>query len=103
MSYYFVGVYLEEFSFGGREEGGWWYNEGELVEDPEILQKVGVPKIFLDFNEAMQYHAEQQNVVNLLNVGRRPKSSVLSDGIYSAMFFEDDIVKHYSQTRPHYK
>jgi len=30
---YRVGVYEERDSYGGREEGGWWYNEGDLVHE----------------------------------------------------------------------
>lgn len=30
---YRVGVYEERDSYGGREEGGWWYNTGELVHE----------------------------------------------------------------------
>lgn len=27
----FVNVYLEALAYGGPEEGGWWYTEGELM------------------------------------------------------------------------
>ena len=34
---YFIGVYLVERSYGGPEEGGWWYNSGSSVTLQDLL------------------------------------------------------------------
>lgn len=32
-----VAVYLTQRLYGGPEEGGWWYNAGELCTDPALI------------------------------------------------------------------
>ena len=42
---YRVGVYEERDSYGGGEEGGWWYNQGDLVhESRPFMTKRGASK-----------------------------------------------------------
>jgi len=37
---FWVACYLTSRSYGGSAEGGWWFDEGELVTDPDIYVSV---------------------------------------------------------------
>lgn len=104
---YFVGVYLTDRVYGGPEEGGWWYDCGELVTEPsfyEGLEVKALPEAFLTIEEA--YHSAnkiQESLDKTVNVGRRPKSSVLSEGEYEALVMEGSLPNHYPERRPFYE
>jgi hypothetical protein len=67
----YLTVMLNDLSYGGPEEGGWWYHvsghvEHHLISSPRVLDAV------------------RERIARLYsNVGRRPVSSVLSEGEYS--------------------
>ena len=91
---YCVAVYLAELAYGGPEEGGWWYDTGELVK---------LIRVFGDEDQAYKFAARMNGKFDkTLNKGRRPKSSVLSEGVYEADVFEDYAPKRYPERRPHY-
>lgn len=97
--FFCVSVYLSDRAYGGPEEGGWWYNCGEPV-----LEYGVHTRIFKTYQEAreLQEHLEK-NLLPILNKGRRPVSSVLSNGVYTIQIDEDEYPSPYPKERPHYE
>ena len=109
---YAVGLYLVDRAFGGPEEGGWWYDCGELVSDATIYRDLirdmgevdGMPHYFLDEDAAYEHCARLNEVcLGSLNEGRREISSVLSDGQYQFQVHEGTLPLYYPQSKPHYE
>jgi len=65
----FVNIYFVQRCFGGREEGGWYFDCGE------ILRVIVVPN-----ESAAQEIKSGLDALEFSNKGRRPLSSVHSDG-----------------------
>ena len=38
---YWTACFLVSQCFGGQAEGGWWFNQGELVTTPDIYRTLG--------------------------------------------------------------
>jgi hypothetical protein len=108
-----VAIYLVGLAYGGPEEGGWYYETGGYVSDPDVYQKLGMaPRAFLpepgqgnetadDFCRKMQERADE-----VLNVGEyaQPVSNVNSPGRYEAHVFEGPVPPtHFPPKRPHYE
>ena len=75
-----VAVYLTQRLYGGPEEGGWWYNAGELCTDPALIA-LGVTFPDGHKSRAQRLSAEvQAHLDRDWNTGdyARPISSVLS-------------------------
>jgi len=92
---WFVAVYMVDKAFGGHEEGGWWYDVGELVRVNRSFK-----------NESLAYaYARRMNdrLERTLNKDRREISSVLSEGRYSARVCDDLPTRHFPLLRPHYE
>lgn len=92
---YSVAVYLCNRAYGGPEEGGWWYNYGELHK---------LVRVFTN-GEAAYMFANRMNTVldRFMNKGRHPLSSILCQGRYYAEVYEGMPPQHYPQTRPYYE
>ena len=86
----YVNVYIEQLVYGGPEEGGWYYHAGELVESISVDTKC----------EAEELHKKMESKWS--NDGRRPISSVLSNGEY-CVCIEDHFAESYPKYRPHYE
>jgi hypothetical protein len=67
----FVNVYRVQRCFGGPEEGGWWYDAGELVEVWAFPNEAAA-RAKKDALEQGEYS----------NEGERPLSSVISRGVW---------------------
>src|ERR1039457_4413384 len=84
--FYTVAVFLCDRAYGGPEEGGWWYTAGERVDQlEEDGVNVAQPQVFA--TEGFAYiGADKLNekLNETVNKGRRPASSVLSEGRYEA-------------------
>jgi hypothetical protein len=91
---FYVAVYLVDRAYGGPEEGGWWYDTGDLVR---------VIRTTPSENKAYELAGRLNGHLRRLNYGRRPVSSVLSDGVYRAQVWSDLPPKFYPETRPHYE
>lgn len=95
---YLVSVYLEDLAYGGPEEGGWYYNTGELVR---------TVKLFRSEERANDYCRRLNQKLRSREFGpnkdRRDISSVLSEGIYSADVHEDFAPRYYPERKPHYE
>ena len=86
----YVNVYLEDLAFGGPEEGGWHYRVGEPIESIKV-------------NNAEEAETEEIRLKKKYsNAGRRPVSSVLSEGEYGVRI-EDHSAKPFPETRPCYE
>ena len=95
----YVNVYLVDQLYGGPEEGGWWYDTGEPVES------ICVPAQStsgLTREAAEKLRQSKQVYYDSLNKDRRPKHSVLSDGVYEVCL-EDRFAEPYPETRPYYE
>jgi hypothetical protein len=86
-----VTLYLVDRAYGGPEEGGWWYDTGEVIATWPVPERDLAEDIIL-----MAKHA------GYTNEGRRDIGSVLSDGIYE--FTVDwEPGQDYPQRTPHYE
>jgi hypothetical protein len=96
-----VGVYLIDRAYGGPEEGGWWYDCGQLVDPTEPLLAPTYHTLSVDaVAKALQVNIELDKT---LNKGRRPISSVLSEGQFAALVHVGHPPQNYPTTRPHYE
>ena len=92
---YVVAVYLCDRAYGGPEEGGWWYDTGEMVRIIRTLK---------DEDRAETFATRMNSLLNAtVNMGRRDISSVLSEGRYYAEVHENIAPHHYPERRPHYE
>lgn len=101
--FYSVAVYLEDRAYGGPEEGGWWYDCGQRVDDlPGFLPAIFAPDRETD---ALLHRKAVEDKLNAtLNKERRSDTgSVLSEGRYVAVLCEGYPAPHYPATRPHYE
>lgn len=101
---YSVGLYLCDRAFGGREEGGWWYDTGQLVTDPAIYGAIGcLPTVHLTEEDANEARALMASRLTGINQGRREISSVASDGMYYAEIHEGMLPAYYPAQLPRYE
>jgi hypothetical protein len=91
-----VAVLLEDRSYGGAEEGGWFYDHGCPVNLSEPRQRR-----FKTWGKAQGYLNRIAPVIDRLNRDRPPVSSVLSEGRYRAYIFSGK-PRGYPDHRPHY-
>jgi len=87
---FYANVYMVDRLYGGSEEGGWWYDAGRPVES-----------VRFDFKEEAETALQQQRG-KYSNEGRRPLSSVLSNGEYRVML-EDHFAAPWPQHNPAYE
>lgn len=88
----FISVYLRDRAYGGPEEGGWWYETGELIRSTQVLSS----------DEAICLQELEQAWCDENNKGRYPVSSVLSTGRY-CVYVEDEPGAHYPLETPRYE
>lgn len=96
-----VAVYETNRSYGGPEEGGWWYDVGKPTDNPFL----GVlTRFFLKKEEAFAYRDSLESVVAEANrrEGRRDPGSVLCDGYYEVLIM-DGYPRAYPEERPYYE
>jgi hypothetical protein len=95
-THYTVAVYLVELAYGGPEEGGWWYQCGELVRQMRTFKSEERASLYcMRLNELLKV---------TLNKGRRPISSVASNGRYNAEVMNGRCAPAgIPERRPHYE
>lgn len=95
---YIVAVYDCAQQWGGREEGGWWYDAGSLVR---------VIRVFRNEERAYDYCRKLNTRLNSRafgpNQGKREYTSVISDGEFRAMVFEGTAPQGFPERRPRYE
>ena len=87
----FVNVYLVDRAYGGPEEGGWWYDYGQILAVYPVTSR-SIGERLVRFLEHCEYS----------NEGRRDISSVLSEGVYEIRI-QDFPGESWPQQRPHYE
>lgn len=96
---YCVSTFLVDRAYGGPEEGGWYYEVGQPVLEPNLP----IPRFTIDQEEARKWAAEMRvELDENFNKYRRSISSVLSEGRYDAVVSEG-WPKPYPSQRPHYE
>jgi hypothetical protein len=102
---YWVALYLVDLAYGGAEEGGWWYQTGTLVVDPEPYSKIaGAPAAFVARSDAVAYRERLEPNLATLNDGRPPIVATKSVGIYELRMTRAQLLPmHFPQRRPHYE
>jgi hypothetical protein len=105
-SFYTVAVYLDDRSYGGPEEGGWYYDCGDRIDHQigDLDLAMTMPHTFTDENEAYGLADKLNTILNeTANKGRPEISSVLSQGRYRAHVYEGYPPVRYPERRPHYE
>ncbi len=97
-----VAINLVDRSYGGPEEGGWWYDCGEPSQSPSLVRWT---RVLTNEDEACVYCRRlNETVVPRRNrkERRRTRFSVISDGDYGAVV-HDGYPAAWPETRPHYE
>lgn len=84
----FINTYLVTREYGGPEEGGWYYDQHTLTHSRKVARR-GVVQLGI-----------AQKRAELVNQGRRPIYSVISEGRVS-VYLEPKA--HMPMTRPRYE
>lgn len=96
---YIVSVYMCDRAYGGPEEGGWYYDCGEPVEELCIFMRT-----FTDEDQAYAYRNRLQRAIDVVfNCGRPSISSVLSRGRYRVIVDRNEMPAAYPKYRPCYE
>lgn len=92
---YILALYEVDRAYGGPEEGGWWYDTGDLQR---------VLRVFPTEERAYAAARRCNGWLDKLQRHCRDVSSVIYDGgRYAAQVFERNAPDHYPVVRPHYE
>lgn len=93
---YVVGLYELDRQYGGPEEGGWWYDSGELVRIMAVTH--GAEK-------ASQLCRRANHLLRFVQRSLRYKSDSICyrGGEYGAYVYENVAPSYYPEQRPHYE
>ena len=92
---YVIALYEIDRAYGGPEEGGWWYDTGELR---RLL------KVVRTEHGAETVAARANRLLDRLQRHRRSVSSMAyAGGRHAACVFEETAPRHFPETRPHYE
>lgn len=92
-----VAVYSVHRSYGGAEEGGWYYDEGYPVKEPKVVK---FAKVFDSRDEAYQYRNKLQEACDIFM--NDPKPRRYSDNRFQAKVLEELFPQHFPQEQPRY-
>jgi hypothetical protein len=100
-----VALYLVDKTYGGPEEGGWYYQYGILVEDIDIYDKIGfLPRTFKNENAAVSAINNLNTKIAQLNEGRASIGHTNSQGVYELISAPGFLSpKTWPAERPHYE
>lgn len=98
-TYYSVAIVLHNRSYGGPEEGGWWYDTYDPVDRYALLTKIIEKK-----EEAFKAKTELEKLIEekQLNKGRRQIWSLASQGRYEAYIFYGSYPRYEPVEPPQY-
>jgi hypothetical protein len=89
-----IGFYEMDRTFGGPEEGGWWYETGSLVR---------LHRVLCDEAKAHARAARANRLLERVQCHSRPLSSVAYDGgRYRAIVWDGNPPPVFPVTAPHY-
>ena len=95
MTTFVLAFYEVDRAYGGPEEGGWWFDTGQLV---RILA------LFKDEERAYAAARRANQLLEYLQRHRRPVGSVIySGGRHEVAVFENFAPPSYPETRPRYE
>lgn len=95
MTTYVLAFYEIDRAYGGHEEGGWWYDTGQLVR---------ISRIFRTEKRALTAAARANRLLQHLERHKRPVGSVLyHGGRHAVEVYEDFAPKYYPNTCPRYE
>ena len=101
----FVAVFELDRVYGGPEEGGWWFNTGDLMKVVKAWPERDEEKAYdysRRFNRTLAFRREEQRKLPYGD-GRLPIQSVnYSGGHYQAEVWTD-IPHSYPERTPHYE
>lgn len=89
-----VHLFVLDRAFGGREEGGWWYDVGYPEEHP-------LNRTFRTKAEAIAYRDSIAGEADRMNEGLPSIESVCCEGVYSFLINRGK-AKPFPAVRPHY-
>ncbi|MFT4026817.1 MAG: hypothetical protein QM676_08465 [Novosphingobium sp.] len=91
---YIVALYEVDRAYGGPEDGGWYFDTGELV---RLLALAPTE------DRAVSIASRANRLLDRLQRHRRPVSSVLYDGgRHTAIVYEWTAPPSFPEQRPHY-
>jgi hypothetical protein len=92
---YFAGFYRVDMAYGGPEEGGWYYDVGQL-ERPL--------KVFPSEEAAYEFANRANRLLDHLQRHKRPVSSAAYDGDrHYVEVYPDALPAYYPTETPHYE
>ena len=95
MHKFVVAFYAVDRCYGGPEEGGWWYDSGELVR---------LHRLFHSADAATRAAARANRLLDLVQrVHARVDSVLYTGGRYRSCVFERHAPAHFPEVRPHYE
>lgn len=95
MRKFVVAFYAVDRAYGGPEEGGWWYDTGELVR---------LHALFRSEDAAIRAAARASRLLDLVQRGHARVDSVLyAGGRFRACVYERQAPAHFPDTRPRYE
>ena len=95
---YIVAAYDCSQRYGGPEEGGWWYDSGQLVRALRIFRNEDLAYAWSRRINA-KLHARNWGP----NAGKHSYTSVLSEGEVQAQVCEHSVPDHFPESRPRYE
>ena len=87
----YVNVYLVNRHYGGPEEGGWWFEAGEVIDTRNCSSEMECLKL-----------KQELATGEYSNEGRAPLSSMRCAGVYWIRV-EANIGEDFPEDRPHYE
>jgi hypothetical protein len=90
-SEFWASAYLVFKNYGGPEEGGWWYEAGELLETVECKDEADAENVKA---ELLERYKDQDSPY--------PLESVLNTGTLRVII-EDEKGKDFPEVKPHYE
>jgi hypothetical protein len=93
-----VAVYDVDRRFGGREEGGWWYDAGSLVRTMRVFPTEDRAVAY-----ARRLNEKLRSRVFGPNAGKRDIGSVLSEGELQAWVMDDPAPAGFPDRKPRYE
>lgn len=95
--FYTVALYEMSLGYGGPEEGGWYFDCGELADYPT--------RAFTCEKEALAFRAQAQEMANAFENDRGPTGYRSACSYYTlhAEIYSGHAPKSFPERRPHYE
>jgi len=94
---WYATLMLQDQGYGGSEEGGWWFDTFQRIDDP-------LNKSFWFEASANRYIQKVMiGYIDRLNEGRPEITSVLGYGRYTWYLTKGEALPMYPEQRPHYE